>query len=72
MRVIFREKVTKEEPLLLRLSEMGVGWEGAFAKLVALSVPHSVDLDAVVRLLVESGLECEYANPTWAELHRNQ
>jgi len=69
LRIAFKDKVTKTEPLLIRLSEIGVGWEGAFSKLIALNVPPEVDLDRVVDLLTRSGENWEYANPTWEELH---
>ena len=69
LRIAFKDKVTKTEPLLAQLSEIGVGWEGAFSKLIALNVPPEVDLDRVVDLLTTSGEDWEYANPTWEELH---
>jgi hypothetical protein len=70
LRVMFKDKVGKTEPLLPRLTEMGVGWEGAFAKLFALTVPPEVDLESVAQVLAESGLDWEYANPTRDQLHR--
>jgi len=69
LRVAFNDKVTKTEPLLAQLSEIGVGWEGAFSKLIALNVPPDVSLASVVELLTTSGQHWEYANPTWEELH---
>ena len=69
LRLVFEEKVTKEEPMLQRLTAMGVGWEGLHAKMFALSVPPEIDLDEVVRMLGQSGLLWEYANPTWDDLH---
>jgi uncharacterized protein DUF4265 len=69
LRVIFKDKVTTTVPLLQRLSDMGVSWEGSFGRLFGLNVPPEVDLVSVAALLTESGLDWEYANPTWDQLH---
>lgn len=72
LRIGFKHKVTKAEPLLIRLTEMGVGWEGAFSKLFALSVPPETSLQKVVDLLNQSGEHWEFANPTWEQLHSGE
>ncbi len=72
LRIAFKDKVTKTEPLLIRLTEMGVGWEGAFAKLIALSVPPETNVQKVVDLLNQSGEDWEFANPTWEGLHSGE
>ena len=72
LRIAFKDKVTKTEPLLIRLTEMGVGWEGAFSKLIALSVRPEISVQKVVDLLNESGEDWEFANPTWEQLHSSE
>ena len=69
IRIAFKDKVSKTEPLLVQLNDMGVGWEGAFSKLIALNVPPELDIDRVVDLLKQCGEDWEYANPTKDDLH---
>lgn len=72
LRIAFKNRVSTTEPLLVQLSDIGVGWEGAFSKLIALNVPPELDLDSVVALLTQAGEDREYANPTWDEVHSGE
>jgi len=65
----FPAKSTQGQELIERLRAEGCSYEGAFSKLLAITVPPNVSLDVVVSLLEKSGLRWEYANPTWERLH---
>ena len=65
-----RDDTKVPEPLLAALSAMGCSYEGANPKFIAIDIPPKVDLDGVVRLLIESGTEWEHADPTYEWLHR--
>lgn len=60
------------QSLIERLKAEGCSYEGAFSKLLAITVPPDASLEAVASLLKESGLQWEYANPTWDQLHGPQ
>lgn len=64
-----RDDAKVPEPLLEALGAIGCSYESANPKFIAVDIPPQVDLDGVVRLLVESGAEWEHADPTYEQLH---
>ena len=74
MRVIFEASRLTEAPaqeILRNLEAMGCSYEGMQPRLVSLNVPREVDLDVVAEFLTsQSGIEWEYADPTYDEVSR--
>jgi Domain of unknown function (DUF4265) len=60
------------QELIEQLRAEGCSYEGAFSKLLAITVPPDVSLEAITSLLEKSGLRWEYANPTSDQLHAPQ
>ncbi len=54
--------------VLRPLTEMGCHYEGANRRLISISIPPSVSLEAVGSYLADTGLQWEYANPTFEGL----
>ena len=69
---IFFSEPDDSQLILERLIEFGCHYEGLNAKLVAVSVPASIDLDSVCNYLTNAGATWEYANPTYEEVHRTK
>jgi hypothetical protein len=59
----------ESDQLLQKLVEMGCGYEGANRSLIVINIPPLVRLADVADFLVGSGMEWEYADPTYEELH---
>ena len=68
----FSATSSQGEHLIERLKAAGCSYEGAFSKVLAISVPPDVPLETVTALLEESGLRWEYANTTWDQVHGPQ
>jgi hypothetical protein len=70
VRVIFEHR-SDEAPaqwVLGKILELGCTFEGMQPRMVSVNIPPSVDLDEVTHLLSEmSGLQWEYADPTYDE-----
>jgi hypothetical protein len=47
---------------------LGCSYEGMFSKLVSITVPPEVRLDELATYLISTGLQWEYANPTYVDL----
>ena len=54
--------------MLDRVREIGCSYEGANRRLVAVNVPPGIELADVAAVLNASGLDWEYADPTYEEL----
>jgi len=69
-------RVRSDEPvpqaLLGHLVAAGCHYEGANPKFIGIDVPAGVALSAATDLLVASGLEWEYADPTYEQVHGNE
>ena len=55
--------------LLDMLVALGCKYEGANPNFIAIDVPANVELGAASALLVQSGLEWEYGDPTYEQVH---
>ena len=74
VRVIFDPPVepgNRSAETLNALAALGCGYEGANPKYFAVNVPPQVELQAVQALLMEREVEWESADPSYAELHRD-
>ena len=65
------ELTSESERLLGALRARGCRYEGANKLFVAVNIPPSVELAEVVALLTDSGLDWEYADPTYDDLFPN-
>lgn len=55
--------------LLDDLVALGCGFTGATPRYICINIPSSVDLESVVRVLVDSRLRWEHADPTYEQLY---
>lgn len=64
------DQLTYESQRLLdQLQAAGCGYEGMRRILFAINVPPDVELRTVTEILIRSGFEWEYADPTYDEVH---
>lgn len=56
------------EGVLGGILALGCSFEGMFSKLMSITVPPSVSLDAVATYLTSTGLQWEYADPKYEDL----
>jgi len=59
-------------PVLEHLLNMGCHYEGLNERLVAVSIPPTVEFEPVQGYLSEVGAKWEHANPTYEQLHPEQ
>ena len=64
-----RSDTTVPSALLDMLVALGCKYEGANPSFIAIDVPANVELHAATALLVQSGLEWEYGDPTYEEIY---
>ena len=64
-----RSDTTVPSSLLDMLVALGCKYEGANPSFIAIDVPANVELHAATALLVQSGLEWEYGDPTYEEIY---
>jgi hypothetical protein len=69
VRVVFDETLEKGHPFFTAVQELGCSFEGANGRLIAIDIPPSVALESVTKLLIERGVQWEYADPTYEQLH---
>lgn len=67
LRVVCEEEPVPQQ-LLQDLQDLGCTYEGANPRYIAVDVPPGIDLGKAAELLVQSGLQWEYADPTYEEL----
>ncbi|HZO20655.1 MAG TPA: DUF4265 domain-containing protein [Gemmatimonadaceae bacterium] len=64
------DQMTAESQRTLdQLRAAGCDYEGMHRKLFAINVPPAVALNTVADILIASGFQWEYADPTYDELH---
>jgi hypothetical protein len=68
VRVIHRSQPRADDAVLAGLLEIGCLVEGGPGQLVSVTVPPSVDLNVVAEYLTQTGIQWEYADPTWEDL----
>jgi hypothetical protein len=72
LRVIFQDYRSDDQPaqeVLQGLKSLGCSYEGMQPKMISINVPAKVDLGTVTDFLTEqSGLQWEYADPTYDEV----
>ncbi len=72
LRIIFQNFSGKDEQgkqILNDIKNLGCSYEGANSKFISITIPSTVDFDAVVNYIAErDGLNCEYADPSYNEL----
>ena len=61
-----------DQAVLDAITSAGCSYEGATPKYIAIDAPPEVELSAVVRALDASGLEWEYADPPYEEVHGSE
>ena len=54
--------------VLDEIVRLGCTYEGAFSKLLSITVPPDVVLETVATYLTSTGLDWEYAHPTYSDL----
>jgi hypothetical protein len=54
--------------ILAEVRALGCSYEGMFSKVISITVPPAVDLGDVAAYLVSTGLDWEYADPTYDDL----
>jgi len=54
---------------LAKLLAVGVSYEGANRKYIGVNIPPGIDLGVVTSFLKSEGVEWEYADPTYDEVH---
>jgi hypothetical protein len=73
LRVVFQDYRSEEQPakeILRELRNLGCSYEGMQPRMISINVPPRVDLEEVTGFLTEqSGLQWEYADPTYEETH---
>ena len=60
------------QELLDQLVSAGCQFEGAKPNFIGIDVPPGVELSTATTLLMKSGLEWEYADPTYEEIYGNE
>jgi hypothetical protein len=72
VRVIFQNYRSEDPPaqrVLRRVRDLGCTYEGMQPRMVSVNIPPRVDIDDVTNYLSEeSGLQWEYADPTYDEV----
>jgi len=73
LRVIFEDYRSEDQPakeILRGLRNLGCSYEGMQPRMISINVPPNVDLEEITGFLVhQSGLQWEYADPTYEEIH---
>jgi hypothetical protein len=73
LRVIFQEYRSEDQSakeILRELRNLGCSYEGMQPRMISINVPPRVDLEDITGFLTEqSGLQWEYADPTYEEVH---
>jgi hypothetical protein len=64
-----RSRTEVSQDLLESIKSAGASYEGADKRLIAIDIPPGVDLEVVVQLVEASGIEWEYADPTYEQVH---
>ncbi len=66
-------RILSDEPFtdewLSKLRAVGVSYEGATRRYLGVNIPPSTDLDAVTAFLIAEGIEWEYVDPSYEEVH---
>ena len=72
LRAIFRDLQTADaaaEAVLSELRKLGCSYEGMQPRMISVNVPPEVDLGVIVAFLKQqSGLQWEYADPTYEQI----
>jgi hypothetical protein len=55
--------------LLESIKSAGASFEGSNKRLIAIDIPPGVDLAVVVQLVEATGIEWEYADPTYEQVY---
>jgi uncharacterized protein DUF4265 len=69
VRIAFNDRVDVKHPILTGLQDLGCSFEGANSRLFAIDIPPGVSLEAVRDFLASKGVQWEYADPTYTDLH---
>ena len=73
LRIIFQDYKTNDQPaqeILRELKNLGCSYEGMQPRMISVNVPPGTDLDMATDFLAEqSGIQWEYADPTYEDIH---
>ena len=72
VRIIFDSPLAERNPLdkrMEKLTKLGCTFEGANPKYIALNIPPNVELNKVKKILIESKVEWEHADPSYSQLY---
>ena len=58
--------------ILQGLVDRGCSYEGATRSYIAINIPPAVALEAIAAFLVDSGVDWEYADPSYSELYPDE
>ncbi len=67
-----RSDVPVPQTLLDSLLALGCKYEGANPAFIGIDVPAAVELSSATDLLIQSGLEWEYGDPTFEQVHGSE
>jgi hypothetical protein len=66
-------RITSEQPFtdewLEKVASLGATYEGANRRYIGINVPQELGLEVVTSFLIDEGVEWEYADPTYEEVH---
>jgi hypothetical protein len=75
VRLMFGDRnadTTEGQLVLDEIIRLGCTYEGAFSKLMSITVPPEVALETVAEYLISTGLEWEYADPKYEDLYGHE
>jgi hypothetical protein len=76
LRIVFHDFRSADEPaqvILKTVRELGCSYEGMQPRMISLNVPANVELQRVADFLTgQSGIEWEYADPSYEEITRSR
>jgi len=67
VRVLLDEPAT--EQFLAQIRNLGCSYEGATPKFLGIDIPPAVELSCVTAFLIGEGVQWEYADPTYEDVH---
>jgi hypothetical protein len=66
-------RITAKEPFkdewLEKIVSLGASYEGANRRYVGINIPQDLNLNVITSFLVAEGVEWEYADPTYEDVH---
>lgn len=67
--VRIRAETPFEDSWLETIVSLGASYEGANRRYIGVNIPQDLSLDVITSFLIAEGVEWEYADPTYEEVH---